>query len=146
MLHISHRSIVRLKQEMKQLKIEEANAIRTRRTSSTSSSSANISIVPSVPKNILLADVKLNSIKWNRIQPDLISDQLLNEQVYLTLSNMLSTLLSQDPNFAIQSKTTLHRQMKLIGFKYKQTTKSKVFLDSASFQAQCAYYIFSEIE
>ena len=30
--------------------------------------------------------------------------------------------------------------MRLIGLKYKQTSKAKIFLDSTSFQAQCAYY------
>ena len=53
---------------------------------------------------------------------------------------MLHALLSHDTNFPIQSQTTLRRQMRLIGFKYKQTAKAKIFLDSASFQAQCAYY------
>ena len=49
-LQISERSIYRLKQEMKKLKVEE-DKIRTRRTSSGSSSSSttNISITPSSP-------------------------------------------------------------------------------------------------
>ena len=54
MLHASHRSIVRFKQEMKHLKIEEANAIRTRRTSS-----ASTSVIPSPPKEYLAGRPKI---------------------------------------------------------------------------------------
>ena len=43
-------------------------------------------------------------------------------------------------NFSIQPQITLRRQMRLIGFKYRQIAKTKIFLDSKSFQAQRAYY------
>lgn len=142
MLNISDRSISRLKQEMKQLKIEEENAIRTRRTSSASSSSSttSICITPSSPKKYLAGRPKIELSELEEDTIRLIFHQLLNEKVYPTVSNMLNALLNQDANFPIQSTTSLRRQMKLIGFKYKQTAKSKIFLDSTSFQAQRAYY------
>ena len=61
MLHISDRSITRLKKEMRQLKIEAENAIRSRRTSSISSSSStmSISITPSSPKKYLAGRPKI---------------------------------------------------------------------------------------
>ena len=142
MLHISHRSIVRFKQEMKHLKIEEANATGTRRTSSrsSSSSSASISVIPSPPKKYLAGRPKIELSEMEQDTIRLIFHQLLNEKVYPNVSNILNALLSQDPHFPIQFKTALRRRMKMIGFKYKQTTKSKIFLDSTSFQAQRAYY------
>ena len=61
MLHISDRSITRLKKEMRQLKIEEENAIRSRRMPSASSSSStmSISITPSSPKKYLAGRPKI---------------------------------------------------------------------------------------
>ena len=52
-----------------------------------------------------------------------------------TLENLLSTLLSQYPDFPIKRKTSLYRQLKVLGFTYRQIKKAKILIDSVSFQA-----------
>ncbi|CAF4563551.1 unnamed protein product, partial [Didymodactylos carnosus] len=65
---------------------------------------------------------------------------LLKDKIYPTLENLLSALLAQEPDFPIRSRMSLHRQLKLIGFKYRQTKKANVLMDATAFQAQRAVY------
>ena len=76
---------------MKQLKVEEANVIRTRRTSTASSSSSTteISITPSSLKKYLAGRPIRQLSEFEQDTIRLIFHQPLNEKVYLTVSNML---------------------------------------------------------
>jgi hypothetical protein len=65
---------------------------------------------------------------------------MLSEKMYPTSSKLLSRLLQEDDTFPIQSRTTLWRWMKKIGFEYKRTSKIPIPLDSLSFMAQRAKY------
>ncbi|CAF4346270.1 unnamed protein product, partial [Rotaria sordida] len=65
---------------------------------------------------------------------------LLKDKMYPTVENLLSTLLSQYPEFPIQSITSLRRERKALGFKYRKTKKAKVLMDSITFQAQRTIY------
>ncbi|CAF4584900.1 unnamed protein product, partial [Didymodactylos carnosus] len=70
---------------------------------------------------------------------------LLKDKIYPTLENLLSALLAQEPDFPIRSRMSLQRQLKLIGFKYRQTKKANVLMDATAFQAQRAVY-FRKLE
>ena len=48
--------------------------------------------------------------------------------------------MMEHPDFPLKSETTLWRQMKRLGFTYKQTSKVAVPLDSSSFLAQRGAY------
>lgn len=56
------------------------------------------------------------------------------------MRNLLASLMMEHPDFPIASETTLWRQMKRLGFSYKQTNKVAIPLDSLSFVAQRAVY------
>ena len=65
---------------------------------------------------------------------------LLSQKTYLTTANILEKLHVAHDDFLIESKTTLHRHLHRIGFRYKSTTKVKIPLDYVSFVAQCAKF------
>ncbi|CAF3782259.1 unnamed protein product [Rotaria socialis] len=128
---------------MKKLKVvEKEENIRSSRTSSGSSSllTTSISITPSSSKESIAGRPKVQLSEFEQDLIRLIFDQLLNEKVYPTVSNMLNALLTQGGKFSTQSKTSLGQQMKIIGFKCKQTAQTQVFLGSESFQARRACY------
>ena len=68
---------------------------------------------------------------------------ILSEKVYPTTEKILIRLLHEDPEFPIQSKATLLRWMKKLGFRYRQTSKTSIPLDSVYFMAQRARYFRS---
>ncbi len=133
-LGISRRSVFVLKDEMKELKEDQEEFVRFTRSSSTSLSPTPLLPVkhPGRPK------VQLTNFEQDTIR--LTFHLLLKDKVYPTVENLLSTLLSQYPEFPIQSKTSLRREMKVLGFKYRETKKSKILMDSVAFQAQRAVY------
>jgi hypothetical protein len=51
---------------------------------------------------------------------------ILSEKVYPTTEKILIRLLHEDPEFPIQSKATLLRWMKKLGFRYRQTSKTSI--------------------
>jgi hypothetical protein len=65
---------------------------------------------------------------------------ILAEKCYPTIVNLLASIHDEYPDFPIQSKTTLWRHLKRLGFSYKQTNKVPVPLESISFVAQRAAY------
>ena len=60
--------------------------------------------------------------------------------MYPTTEKLLRNLQENDSTFHFQSKTSLWRWMKLLGFEYKRTSKITIPLDSVSFMAQRAKY------
>ena len=60
--------------------------------------------------------------------------------MYPTTKKLLRNLQENDSIFPIQSKTSLWRWMKRLGFEYKRTSKITIPLDSVSFMAQRAKY------
>ncbi|CAF3591532.1 unnamed protein product [Rotaria sp. Silwood2] len=132
MLGVSRRSINRLKHEIKELKKDQEESIRLTRWSSSSLSPTPLSPVGR-------SKVQLTMFEQDTIR--LTFYLLLQDKMYPTLENLVSTLLSQYPDFPIKSKTSLHREMKALGFKYRQTKKTKILMDSVAFQAQCAVYL-----
>ncbi|CAF3934653.1 unnamed protein product [Rotaria sp. Silwood1] len=133
-LGVSRRSVNRLKQELKELKKEQEESVRFTRSSNSLSSLTPLSPVgrSGRPK------VQLTMFEQDTIR--LIFHQLLQDKVYPTLENLLSTLLNQHPDFPIKSKTSLYRQLKILGFTYRKTKKAKILLDSVALQAQLAAY------
>jgi hypothetical protein len=134
MLGISQRSVYRLKHEMKELKDEQDNSVRSTRSSNSSLSPTALSPTrrSGRPK------MQLTILEEDTIR--LIFHQLLKNKMYPTVENLLSTLLNENPEFPIKSKTSLRRKMKELGFRYRETKKSKVLMDSIVFQAQRAAY------
>ncbi|CAF1552092.1 unnamed protein product [Didymodactylos carnosus] len=121
--------------ETKTAQQEELNTQHAlRRTSSASSTS-------SIPRALspLRGRFHRQKIFLTEMQRDTIRltfHLLLEDKVYPTLKNILSTLLAQDPDFPIKKITRLREEMKRLGFKYGQTRKAPVLLDSTPFQAQ----------
>ena len=60
--------------------------------------------------------------------------------MYPTIEKLLRNLQENDSTFPIQSKTSLWRWMKRLGFEYKRTSTITIPLDSVSFMAQRAKY------
>ncbi|CAF3293648.1 unnamed protein product, partial [Rotaria sp. Silwood2] len=110
-LGISERSVYRLKREMKKLKDEQEESVRHTRSSSSSLSPKSLSPVrrPGRPK------VQLTTLEQDTIR--LTFHNILKDKTYPTVENLLSTQLSQYPEFPIKSKTSLRREMKILGFK-----------------------------
>ncbi|CAF0843890.1 unnamed protein product [Didymodactylos carnosus] len=133
-LGISQRSVYRLKQKMKELKEDQEEFTRFTRSSSSSLSPTPLSPVSRSGR----PKVQLTMFGQDTIR--LTFHLLLKDKMYPTLENLLATLLSQYPDFPIKSKTSLHREMKALSFKYRQTKKAKVLMDSVAFQAQRAVY------
>ncbi|CAF0981833.1 unnamed protein product [Didymodactylos carnosus] len=70
----------------------------------------------------------LGSVHATELQNDTIRltfHFLLKVRVYPTLQNLLSTLLAQEPDFPVTSKTSLQRELTEMGFKYGQTKKAQ---------------------
>ncbi|CAF4474205.1 unnamed protein product [Didymodactylos carnosus] len=143
LLGISERSVYYLKSELKALVKEQEDSTRLRRSSSASSPSVLPS--PSSPKkqNAGRPKIQLTTLEQDTIR--LTFHLLLKDKIYPTLENLLSALLAQEPDFPIRSRMSLHRQLKLIGFKYRQTKKANVLMDATAFQAQRAVY-FRKLE
>ncbi|CAF3865788.1 unnamed protein product [Rotaria sp. Silwood1] len=133
-LGISRRSVFVLKSEMKQLKEDQEEFVRLTRSSSTSLSPTPL---PSA-KRSGRPKAQLTNFEKDTIR--LTFHLLLKDKMYPTVENLLSTLLSQYPEFPIQSITSLRREMKALGFKYRKTNKAKILMDSVAFQAQRAAY------
>lgn len=134
MLGVSQRSVYRLKHEMKELKDEQDNSVRSAR-----SSNSSLSPTASSPtRRSGRPKMELTILEEDTIR--LIFHQLLKNKMYPTVENLLSTLLNENPEFPIKSKTSLRRKMKELGFRYRETKKSKVLMDSIVFQAQRAAY------
>ena len=123
-LGISQRSVYRFKYEMKE---EQERLVRRTRSSSSSLSPVSRSGRPKVQLTILEED----TIR-------LIFQRLLKDKMYPTVETLLSTLLDQNLQFPIQSKTSLRHKMKELGFKYRETKKNKGFNGFNSFsRATC---------
>ena len=60
--------------------------------------------------------------------------------MYQTIEKLLCIRQENDNTFPIQSKTSLWRWMKRLGFEYKRTSKITIPLDLVSFMAQRAKY------
>ena len=132
MLGVSRRSVNRFKQELKELKKEQEESVRRSR-----SSSSSLLLTPLSPvRRSGRSKVQLTMFEQDTIR--LIFHQLLKDKIYPTLESLLSALLSQYPDFPIKSKTSLYRQLKVLGFTYRKTKKAKILLDSLTFQAQRA--------
>ena len=130
MFGVSGRSVNRFKQELK----EQEESVRR-----SSSSSSSLLPTPLSPvRRSGRPKVQITMFEQDTIR--LIFHQLLKDKIYPTLENLLSTLLSQYPDFPIKSKTSLYRQLKVLGFTYRKTKKAKILLDSLTFQAQRAVY------
>jgi len=134
MLGISRRSVYRLKHEMKELKDEQERFVRSTRSSSSSLSPTALSPTSRSGR----PKVQLTMLEEDTIR--LTFHQLLKDKMYPTVENLLLTLLNQNPEFPIKSKTSLRRKMKELGFRYRETTKAKVLMGSVAFQAQRAVY------
>ncbi|CAF1282834.1 unnamed protein product [Didymodactylos carnosus] len=141
-LGISESSIYRLKTEVKETMTteeEESSTLRSLRRTSSASSSSSVPRAVSPKKGragrpkVVLSEMQSDTIR-------LTFHLLLKDRVYPTLENILATLLSQDGDFPIKSKTSLHREMKRLGFKHRQTRKAPVLLDATPFQEQRAVY------
>ena len=128
-LEVSRRSVNRFKQELKELKKEHVESIRYIRSSSASFPPTPLSPVGRSDR----PKVQLRMFEQDTIR--LIFHQLLQDKMYPTLQNLVSTLLSQYLDFSIRSKTSLYRQLKVLVFTYRQTKKAKILLDSVTFQA-----------
>ncbi|CAF1541539.1 unnamed protein product [Rotaria magnacalcarata] len=133
-LGISQRSVYRLKQEMKKLKEDQEEFARFTRSSSFSLSPTPLSPVSRSDR----PKVQLTMFEQDSIR--LTFHLLLQDIMYPTLENLLATLLSQYPDFPIKLKTSLHREMKALDFKYRQTKKANILIDSVASQAQRAVY------
>ena len=134
MLGICQRSEYRLKHEMKELKGEQERLVRRTRSSSSSLSPIALSPVShSGRPKVQLIILEEDTIRF-------IFHQLLKDKVYPIVETLLSTLLDQNPQLPIQSKISLLRKMKELGFKYRETKKAKVLMDLIAFQAQRAVY------
>ncbi|CAF0957785.1 unnamed protein product [Rotaria sordida] len=119
---------------MKQLKEDQEEFVRF-----TCSSSTSLSLTPAPPaKRSGHPKVQLRNFEQDTIR--LTFHLLLKDKIHPTVENLLSTLLSQYPEFPIQSITSLCREMKALGFKYRNTKKAKVLMDSVTFQAQRTVY------
>ncbi|CAF4369425.1 unnamed protein product [Didymodactylos carnosus] len=117
---ISERSVYRLRSELKRLKQEET--ARFRRISSASSSSSVTTVLPT-PPSPMKHNARRRKVHVTELQKDTIRltfHLLLEDRVYPTLENLLSTLLAQE-DFPVTSKTSLQRELKEMGFKYGQT-------------------------
>ena len=129
MLGISQRSVYWLKYEIKELKEEQERLVG--RANSSSSSLSLIALSPvsrsGRPK------VQLTILEEDTIR--LIFHQLLKDKVYPTVETLLSTLLDQNSQFLIHSKTSLRPKMKELDFKYRKTKKSKSFNGFNSFSS-----------
>ncbi|CAF1229266.1 unnamed protein product [Rotaria sordida] len=133
-LGISRRSVFVLKNEMKQLKEDQEEFVRF-----TLSSNTSLLLTPVPPaKRSDRPKVQLTNFEQATIR--LTFHQLLKDEMYPTVENLLSTLLSQYPEFPIQSITSLCREMKALGFKYRKPKQAEVLMDSITFQAQCTIY------
>ncbi|CAF0955614.1 unnamed protein product [Rotaria sordida] len=79
----------------------------------THSSSTSLSLTPVPPsKRSGRPKVQLTNFEQDTIR--LTFHLLLKDKMYLTVENLLSTLLSQYPEFPIQSITSLRREMKAL--------------------------------
>ena len=129
MLGISQRSVYWLKYEIKELKEEQERLVGCARSSSFSLSLIALSPVSRSGR----PKVQLTILEEDTIR--LIFHQLLKYKVYPTVETLLSTLLDQNSQFLIQSKTSLRPKMKELDFKYRETKKSKSFNGFNSFSS-----------
>ncbi|CAF2118264.1 unnamed protein product [Rotaria magnacalcarata] len=109
-LGVSERSVYRLKREMKQLREEQEDFVRVTRLSSPSQLPTALSPVsrsgrPKAPITIFEQDTIRLTFHY-----------LLKNKMYPTIENILSRLLTEYPEFPIQSKTSLRREMKALAF------------------------------
>lgn len=65
---------------------------------------------------------------------------MLAEKLYPTTEKLLCRLQDDDRDFPIQSKTSLWRWMKRLGYEYKATSKISIPLDSIGCMYQRAKY------
>jgi len=119
---------------MKELKDEQERFVRSTRSSSSSLSPTALSPTSRSGR----PKVQLTMLEEDTIR--LTFHQLLKDKMYPTVENLLLTLLNQNPEFPIKSKTSLRRKMKELGFRYRETKKAKVLMGSVAFQAQRAVY------
>ena len=119
---------------MKELKEEQERLVRRTRPSSSSLSPIALSSVSRSGRQ----KVQLTILEEVTIR--LIFHQLLKDKVYPAVETLLPTLLDQNPQFPIQSKTSLRRKMKELGFKYRETKKAKILMDSIASQARHTVY------
>ncbi|CAF3190931.1 unnamed protein product [Rotaria sp. Silwood2] len=67
-------------------------------------------------RRVVLSEVGQDAIRYH-------FHLILGERRYPTVRNTLASLLMEHPDFPIKSETTLCRQMKRLGFGYKQMSK-----------------------
>ena len=73
-------------------------------------------------KSIILSEFAEDTIRYT-------FHQMLAEKTYPTIVTLLARLQAEYPDFPVQTKSTLLKKMKQLGFKYRKTSKLTIALE-----------------